>query len=85
MSNGSDGQPRLDDMPLGEEVELESMELEDATAQALLERGVLPGARMSVVRRSPFGDPIVRVEGTVLALRRETAARLIVRRREAAA
>ncbi|MGK7313009.1 MAG: FeoA family protein [Candidatus Longimicrobiales bacterium M2_2A_002] len=82
---GADGSPRLDDMPLGEEVELESMELEDATAEALLERGVLPGARMCVVRRSPFGDPIVRVDGTVLALRRETAARMIVRRREAAA
>lgn len=72
--------PRLDDIPLGEEVELESIGLEGGELEALLERGVLPGCRLCLVRRSPFGDPIVRVEGTVLALRRETASCLSVRR-----
>lgn len=72
--------PRLDDMPIGEEVELESIELPERELEALLERGILPGCRLRVVRRSPFGDPIVGVEGTVLALRRETASCLGVRR-----
>lgn len=71
--------PRLDDIAIGREVELESIELPERELEALLERGILPGCRLTLVRRSPFGDPIVRVEGTVLALRRETASCLRVR------
>lgn len=70
---------RLADVPLGQEVELESLELAESDLEALLERGVLPGCRLCPVRRSPSGDPIVKVEGTVLALRREMAACLCVR------
>jgi Fe2+ transport system protein FeoA len=76
---------RLADIPLGEEVELERIDLPESDLEALLERGVLPGCRMCPVRRSPFGDPIVRVEGTVLALRRELASSLCVRRLKPAA
>ena len=70
----------LSDIPLGQEVELEALEVPPGEQEALLERGVLPGCRIRTVRRSPFGDPIVEVEGTVLALRREMASRLRVRR-----
>ena len=70
----------LMDIPLGEEVELEAMELPEGDVEALLERGMLPGCRLCMVRRSPFGDPVVQVEGTLLALRREMAGRLRVRR-----
>lgn len=76
---GSGRRLRLSDVPLGEVVELESMELGASDLEALLERGVLPGCRVSTVRRSPFGDPIVEVEGTRLALRREMASCLRVR------
>jgi ferrous iron transport protein A len=72
---------RLTELPLGEEAELEAIELPETERHALMERGVIPGCRLSLVRRSPFGDPIVRVEGTVLALRRETASGLRVRPR----
>lgn len=71
---------RLADIPLGQEVELETMELPESDMEALLERGVLPGCRLCPVRLSPFGDPIVNVEGTMLALRREMASCLCVRR-----
>ena len=71
---------RLADIPLGEVVELVKMDLPEAELEALLERGVLPGCRLCPIRRSPFGDPIVEVEGTVLALRREMAGCLCVRR-----
>lgn len=71
---------RLAEIPLGEEVELETMELSESDMEALLERGVVPGCRLCPVRRSPFGDPIVQVEGTLLALRREMASCLCVRR-----
>jgi Fe2+ transport system protein FeoA len=71
---------RLAEVPLGQEVELERMELSESDMEALMERGVVPGCRLCPVRLSPFGDPIVQVEGTVLALRREMASCLCVRR-----
>lgn len=73
------GPLRLSDVPLGEVVELESFDLPAEELEALLERGVLPGCRIRTVRRSPFGDPVVEVEGTMLALRREMARCLCVR------
>ncbi|HSH46275.1 MAG TPA: FeoA family protein [Longimicrobiales bacterium] len=71
---------RLEDIPLGEAVEFVSFDLSEEHMEPLLERGVLPGCLLCPVRRSPFGDPIVDVEGTLLALRRETARCLCVRR-----
>ena len=75
---------RLADIPLGESVELVGFELPDHELEPLLERGMLPGCLVCPIRRSPFGDPIVDVEGTLLALRRETAGCLCVRRRNPA-
>ena len=75
---------RLADIPLGESVELVGFELPDHELEPLLERGVLPGCLLCPIRRSPFGDPIIDVEGTLLALRREMAGCLCVRRRGAA-
>lgn len=72
---------RLADIPLGESVELVGFELPEHELEPLLERGMLPGCMVCPIRRSPFGDPIVDVEGTLLALRRETAGCLCVRRR----
>ena len=69
----------LGDIPLRQEVELVSIELPAEQAEPLLERGVLPGCRICPVRSSPGGDPIVSVDGSLIALRRETAACLCVR------
>lgn len=70
---------RLGDIPLRQEVELVSIDLPAHEAEPLLERGVLPGCRICPVRSSPGGDPIVSVDGSMIALRRETAACLCVR------
>jgi Fe2+ transport system protein FeoA len=70
---------RLGDVPLRQEVELVSIDLPAHEAEPLLERGVLPGCRICPVRSSPGGDPIVSVDGSMIALRRETAACLCVR------
>lgn len=70
---------RLGDIPLRLEVELVSIDLPADQAEPLLERGVLPGCRICPVRSSPGGDPIVSVDGSLLALRRETADCLCVR------
>ena len=74
----------LMDVPLGVLVELERLELDEALAEPLCERGVLPGSRLSRVRNSPSGDPIISVDGTLIALRREMARRLFVRETGAA-
>ena len=70
---------RLGDIPFQQEVELVSIDLPAELAEPLLERGVLPGCRICPVRSSPGGDPIVSVDGSLLALRRETADCLCVR------
>ena len=71
---------RLTDVPLREDVELLELRLPAAEAEPLLERGILPGSILQTIRRSPSGDPIVRVDGAVIALRREAAHGLCVRR-----
>lgn len=70
---------RLGDVPLRQEVELISIDLPADQAEPLLERGILPGCRICPVRSSPGGDPIVSIDGSLIALRRETAACLCVR------
>ncbi len=70
---------RLGDIPLRQEVELVSIDLPAEEAEPLLERGVLPGCRICPVRSSPGGDPIVSIDGSLIALRRETADCLCVR------
>ena len=70
---------RLGDIPLRQTVELTHIDLPADQMEPLLERGVLPGCRICPVRSSPSGDPIVSVDGSLLALRRETADCLCVR------
>ena len=70
---------RLGDIPLSQTVELVRIDLPAEQAEPLLERGMLPGCRICPVRSSPAGDPIVSVDGSLLALRRETANCLCVR------
>ncbi|MBL4587329.1 MAG: ferrous iron transport protein A [Flavobacteriales bacterium] len=52
--------------------------------QHLLERGVVPGERLSLERVAPSGDPIaIRVADHVLCLRRREAASIHVQPSEA--
>lgn len=71
---------RLADIPLQQTVELIDFDLPEDQVEPLLERGVLPGCKMCPVRRSPFGDPVVMIDGTLIALRKELAGCLCVRR-----
>jgi len=71
---------RLVDIPLREVVELVRIDLPADQLEPVLERGLLPGSQVIPVRRSPSGDPIVMVDGTMLAIRREVAKCLCVRR-----
>ena len=71
----------LDRLREGEEALLDRIELPEDDARRLMELGFLPGTLIQAAHRSPFGDPrIFRVDGSEVALRRETAVHLYVRR-----
>ena len=76
----SEEELRLSDVPLKETVELVRIDLPSYQVEPLFERGMLPGCTLCPVRRSPSGDPIVEVDGSLLALRREMAGCICVRR-----
>lgn len=77
---GSEVECRLGEIPLQELVELVRIDLPADDMEPLLELGLLPGCQVCPVRRSPFGDPVLRVDGALIALRREMAHCLCVRR-----
>lgn len=71
---------RLADVPLEEEVVVVRMEVAGEDIEPLLERGIVPGCKVCPVKHSPAGGPTVyRVDGHLIALRRETASCLCVR------
>lgn len=70
----------LADVPLEEEVVLVRMDVAGEDVEPLLERGIVPGCTLCPVRHAPAGGPTVyRVDGSLVALRRETASCLCVR------
>src|SRR5262245_58468843 len=70
----------LAELQEGEQAILESLEMEEATARRLMELGFLPGQLIAAARSAPSGDPrVFRVDGSEVALRRETALQLQVR------
>ena len=64
----------------GEAGILDSIDLPAADARRLMELGFLPGTRVTAGLSAPGGDPrVFQVDGSEVALRRETARRLRVR------
>ncbi|MGQ9634020.1 MAG: FeoA family protein [Bryobacteraceae bacterium] len=78
---GHGRQHRLSELPIGEEAIVERVDLHGPAARRLMELGFLPGNRVTASGRAPGGDPLIfGVDGGLVALRRETAACLTVRR-----
>jgi ferrous iron transport protein A len=70
----------LAQLPEGEAAVLDRLDLPDDIARRLMELGFLPGHIIVPARSAPTGDPrVYRVDGSEVALRRETASRLILR------
>jgi Fe2+ transport system protein FeoA len=70
----------LVDLRRGDAAILERIDLPGDDARRLMELGFLPGARVIAGRSAPGGDPCVfQVDGSEIALRRETARNLKVR------
>jgi ferrous iron transport protein A len=64
----------------GEAGVLDHLDLPDDIARRLMELGFLPGHIIVPARSAPGGEPrVYRVDGSEVALRRETASRLILR------
>ena len=65
----------------GEEGVLDRIELPEDISRRLMELGFLPGHVITPGRSAPGGEPrVYRVDGSEVALRRETAAKLMLRR-----
>jgi ferrous iron transport protein A len=64
----------LADLRPGEHGVLAGLDLPAEDADRLMALGFIPGVRVTLARTAPGGDPLVfRVDGTEVALRRETA------------
>lgn len=67
----------LDDLPDGHEGVLGELHVAEDIGARLMEMGFVPGARVVATHCAPSGDPrVFQVDGSVIALRRETARRL---------
>jgi ferrous iron transport protein A len=70
----------LADLRMGERGILERLDLPEDLARRLMELGFLPGHEIIPARRAPGGGPrVFQVDGSEVALRNDTAARLILR------
>jgi ferrous iron transport protein A len=70
----------LAELKQGQQGVLEELELPEPTARRLMELGFVPGHTISAASSAPGGDPrVFRVDGSEVALRRETARYLFVR------
>ena len=79
-SSKKDRAKNLTELKPGEEGVLEKLDLPDDDAQRLMEMGFVPGHAITRGLSAPGGDPrVFRVDGSEVALRRETARRLLLR------
>ena len=71
----------LMDLRQGDAAILDGIDLPSDDARRLMELGFLPGTQITAGRSAPGGDPqVFQVDGSEIALRRETARRMTVRR-----
>lgn len=71
----------LADLRQGDEGVLERLDLPEGDARRLMEIGFVPGTLVVAGRAAPGGDPCVfSVDGSEIALRRQTARRMRLRR-----
>ncbi len=70
----------LNELRRGEHGVLERLDLPEDDARRLMELGFLPGHTVTPAHSAPGGDPrVFRVDGSEVALRRETARKLILK------
>ncbi len=71
----------LADLAEGETAVVDALDLPEDVALRLMELGFIPGTSVVVGKAAPGGDPrVYRVDGSEIALRRETTRHLLIRR-----
>jgi ferrous iron transport protein A len=71
----------LAELPSGQRCVIDRLDLPEDVARRLMELGFLPGNEVIPARRAPGGGPrVFRVDGSEVALRDDTAAKLYIRR-----
>ena len=71
---------KLADLREGEAGVIDRIELPEDLATRLMELGFLPGSSVTAARCAPGGDPrVFRVDGSEIALRKDTASHLILK------
>jgi ferrous iron transport protein A len=79
-SSNKDKAKNLTELKPGEAGVLEKLDLPEDDARRLMEMGFVPGHSVTRGLSAPGGDPrVFRIDGSEVALRRETARRLILR------
>jgi ferrous iron transport protein A len=82
LSSNSQNEPSatLVDLRRGDTATLDCIDLPGEDARRLMELGFLPGTEITAGRSAPGGDPrVFQVDGSEIALRRETARLLKIR------
>ncbi|MGH9558092.1 MAG: FeoA family protein [Bryobacteraceae bacterium] len=70
----------LTELKRGESGILDRLDLPEDDARRLMEMGFLPGHSVTPAHAAPGGDPrVFRVDGSEVALRRETAVKLFLK------
>jgi len=78
--NKHEGSRRLTDLRKGESGIVDHIELPEEDARRLMELGFTPGYQVTRGLAAPGGDPrVYQVDGSEIALRRETATHIRVR------
>jgi ferrous iron transport protein A len=71
---------KLAELREGQQGTIDRLDLPADVANRLMELGFLPGSIVTAARSAPGGDPrVFRVDGSEIALRKETAANLILK------
>lgn len=79
FKKGRKSQRSVADLKMDEEAILSRIDLPPDLGGRLMELGFLPGHPVKVVGSAPGGDPrVYRVEGTEIALRKETSVHLLI-------
>lgn len=80
QASGNKADRNLTHLRTGESAVLERLDLPEDDARRLMELGFVPGHTVTPAHAAPGGDPrVFRVDGSEIALRRETARHLILR------
>ena len=77
--SGKDTGRRLIDLHRGQQAVIEGFDLPEEFSRRLMELGFLPGGIVKAGRTAPGGDPrVFEVDGSEVALRRETTRHILI-------